>query len=281
MITLDEAIENELLNKWTLKVIPKTCKYCNSNIVFTNNLKNIYCSNKDCIGKKINQFMQVVNQFGLDINEDEVIEILEADDSIKSVAAKAFKFIKDTGLDIELSIWEYVRAACIPEIPNTAYKIFYGYNNLDEAYMDIYNEGITIINTRLGLHNESNIIGANIYKLLMEHKEELEEAIEYIGITKENKQIAKIVVDSFVQGYRSSIEFIQELNNNFGEHIRYLLMGTVTKETSVLIIDGGAGSLKYKTAKKINDTSGTERIKIMGSRRYLYELGKSKVEGAG
>ena len=147
--------------------------------------------------------------------------------------------------------------------------------------MDIYNEGITIINTRLGLHNESNIIGANIYKLLMEHKEELEEAIEYIGIAKENKQIAKIVVDSFVQGYRSSIEFIQELNNNFGEHIRYLLMGTVTKETSVLIIDGGAGSLKYKTAKKINDTSGTERIKIMGSRRYLYELGKSKVEGAG
>ena len=71
----------------------------------------------------------------------------------------------------------------LPGIEDTARKIFEGYTSMKEAFADIEDGQALFIANKLGLKNgDGGIIAINVYKTLIEYKEELIFAEKFFDI---------------------------------------------------------------------------------------------------
>lgn len=285
-ISVLEAIDNGLLDVELAEIIPTHCEECGSELMLTESLKQIYCDNRTCPTKVASRLegmakmmkadgwgestcLQVVKSFGM-VSPFQVF-LLQGREC-PSVAAfdKKLAEICDANKRI-IKLWEVVKYANIPSIDTVAFKIFDGYNSMEEAFDDIEEYGVALIAEKLGLRNaETGIMAVNIYSTLMEYKDELlfgESTFEVYNPSGEKLYMA---ITGGVYGYANKSEFVSYINQRYAGKVNAMLMNSVTREVDVLISDGGANSNKVKKAKKIQEDGG--KIKIMDSQELIQYL---------
>lgn len=282
-ITMNEVKQHNLIKDSTLKLLGEQCKSCGGKLEFTNNLKKSYCTNTECKGKVIEKIKNMLSILGIvEINstfiEDIVIELdIKSSYSILEINARNIKLEgKDkfneqfkTLLDIEeISLPNYVKLSGITNLINIADKLFYGYNSIEEAYIDIEKEQVTLISERLGIKSSSALVLAvYIFNILIKHKDELIYGQQFFNISKNNTDKLKVSIASLA-GYINKSEFI-EYARRLSKKYTIIHTSLVNEFTNILIIDGNKESdNKYKTALLIKNNE----MKIMTSKEFMQYL---------
>lgn len=270
-ITLQEAIDNELISDQIINVIPRKCK-CGSNIVISDSLKEIKCSNINCIYKTINRIYNaskllsiglqesdiknIVNKLGivtpyqllmLDgaydkqmINSEDIIEIDNIIQNIKNIKQNDYY------------IYNIVEMCGIEKIRIIAKKLFYGFESFDEAYNEIEQGQISFISERLGMSNpDGSTFAYDIYKSLIELKDEFIFGEMQLNIKKCNKKRLFVAFSDNVIPYVNKSEYLDYLNNNY--NYEFVLITTISDNTDILIKNSVDTSGKYRAARIIND----------------------------
>lgn len=271
-ITFKEVEDNNLISKEVLQHIPRHCE-CGAELQFTESLVQLYCPNEACYIKVASRLEAMAKDMSIDgFGESTCIEICRRfglkspyqifliedyynrggrcdtvsafDKKVKAICDKTKRHVK---------LWEFVRYGNIPSMKDTAYKIFDGYENIEEAYIDIEKGQVPFIANKLGLKsNESSVLAVKVYNVLIQHKDELLFGEKLFDIYKPSGDVLKIAITGGVYGYRNKAEFIKYINERYNGKINAMLMSSVTKDIDVLIADGDTSSKKYNNAQKIN-----------------------------
>ena len=279
MITLQEVIDNRLIDQDVLNVIPHSCE-CGAEIAFTDSLRQIFCTNPRChykvaarledMAKKLrgkdgeccegwgeSTCVAICKHFKL-ISPFQVFQlskILGRGYSISGVSAldKKIESICNPVLR-KVELWKVVELAGIPSIASIAYKIFGGYENLNAAFKDIEAGQVPFIANKLGLKSaSSSVMAVNVYNTLIEYKDELLYGEKQFDIIVPQGETVYIAITGGVSGYRNKGEFINFINKRYNGQINAMLMNSVTNQVQILIADGDTGSNKFKTATRINN----------------------------
>lgn len=292
-----EVKENELIDSDVLAFIPEHCDECGAELEFTDNLTQVYCPNPRCPHKiaarleamakdmkadgwglstslqvvKYFRFISPCQVFYLDKISPTVYsracnDIVAFDKKVKSICNKDIRKAK---------LWQVAKYMNIPGIAMNSFKIFDGYSTFDEAYKDIDSKGITFVMERLGINSNSGILALNTYNTLVQYKDELLEAQKHFDIYTPKGDKLKVAITGGVNGYSNKSEFIAHLNAMSKGKYDISLMSTVSNETNILIADNDTGSNKFKTACKINEKSGYEKVHIFNADECIEYLRKT------
>lgn len=271
-ITLKQVIDNNLLSDSIIDCIPHECE-CGAPIEFTDSLRQIYCSNDSCYYKVAARLESMAKAMQADgWGESTCIEVcrqckftspyqvflleqfVKDGKTIPGVSAfpKKVASISDRKLR-QVELWEIVKLAGIPSIETTAYKIFNGYDNLTEAFVDIEKGKVPFIAEKLGIKNsDTGVMAVRIYNTLLQYKDELMFGEKQFEVYKPTGETLYMAITGGVQGFRNKGEFISYINNRYGGKVNAMLMGSVTQQVEILVADGDTSSTKYKNAIKIN-----------------------------
>lgn len=274
------VVENGLLSPEVLDCIPETCE-CGAPIEFTESLRQIYCTNPRCpykvaarlesMAKKMkadgwgeSTCITVVKEFGM-ISPYQVFLLEKKLAEGKRSTVPAYEKKVASICDREkrkVRLWEVVALGGIPNVETVAYKIFDGYNSLKEAFEDIEKGGVPFIAEKLGVKNsEGSVMAANIYKTLMEYKDELLFGETQFEIIKPEGVKLHIAITGGVMGFRNKAEFVNYINNRYAGKVNAMLMNSVTNNVDILVADGDTNSNKFRTATKINSKYIEEGLK--------------------
>jgi NAD-dependent DNA ligase len=276
-ITIQEVIDNQLISEDVLNIIPHTCS-CGSPIEFTDSLRQIYCSNPRCFYKVAARLEAMAKKM-----RGPNGECCEGwGESTCITVCKTFKMIspyqvfqledllaKGVTCDVpafekkvksicnpelrKVELWKVVELAGIPSIESIAYKIFGGYHNFTEAFADIESGQVAFIANKLGLKNsESSVMAVNIYKTLIEYKDEILYGEKQFDIYEPTGKTLYMCITGGVSGFRNKSEFVQYINKRYGGKVNAMLMNSVTTQVELLVVDGDTGSNKFKTATRLN-----------------------------
>lgn len=280
-ITYNEVIENELINKDVISKIPRVCE-CGSNIEFSENLKQAYCSNNQCFYKTAYKIVKVAKYLGLEsITTTDAIAIckkykLKSPFQLVMLDEIDFKDTKIKGDILRLkektfSLATLARLIMDEDIEKVAEKLFYGYNSVDEFYSDIDEFQLPLISERLGIETmEATALSVRIYNKLNEIREEMYFGETQLKIEKDTRKRLNIVIVGRMNKFVNNGEFIHLLRKKYSKY-RLILMNTVTNTTDIVICDRDKSSNKIMIANKINEESVAKNIKI----------GALKIEDAG
>ena len=279
-ITLQEVIDNELVSKKIIGVLPNGghCE-CGSELEFTASLRQVYCPNKHCYLKIAARLEYMAKAMGADgwdrdtsvkvcrdfklkspyqvflLGETEHAEIQAFNKKISSICDPVKR---------RLRLWEVVKLAGIPNLETTAYKIFDGYTNLTEAYEDIKKYQVPFIADKLGLKRaDTGVMAVSIYNTLIEYEAELLFGEKKFQVYQANGQKIQIAIDGGIDGFPNKSSFINHINLKYSGKVNAMLMNSVVSNIDVLIADGDTNSRKYKTACKLNEKA-IERAKSNG-----------------
>lgn len=285
-IPYSEAVENGLLEPDVLEYIPSTCdgEYgCGSELEFSDNLTHIGCPNRFCPHKIASRLEAMAKEMKADgwgestclalvkacklISPAQVF-LLEGKDLSGIISASDAKLasICDRSKR-KVQIWQVVKLMNIPGLSMNSMKIFNGYTTMEDAYKDIEEKKVPFIMERLGISksNESSVMACNVYYTLLEYKEELISAQKRFDVFVPTGDILKVAITGGVNGFTNKGEFIKYINNLGDGKYTASLMNTVSAQIDILIADNDTSSRKYKTACKINDQAGYDKIKIFGA----------------
>ena len=278
-ITRLEVEVNELISDEVLEHIPVTCEECGSEIEFTDTLKQIYCPNSRCPSKIAARLesmakamradgwgestcLSVVKGFRLKspyqvflLNGKACPDVSAFDKKMASICDMSKR---------KLKLWEVVRLGGIPDIETTAFKIFDGFNTMEEAYEQIEKYQVPFIAERLGLKNaDSSVMAVSIYNTLMQYKDELIFAQTQFELYAPKGEKLVFVITGGVDGFRNKSEFIQYINNRYSGKVDAVLLNSVSASVDYLISDGDKQSNKYKSASRLIEKGG--KIQIVSS----------------
>lgn len=271
-MTVNEAIENGLLDDEMEEIIPKQCDECGAELYLTESLKQLYCSNRFCPTKVAARLesmakmmkadgwgesacLAAVKYFGL--KSPYQVFLLEGREC-NEIAAFSKKIDEICNPERRrIKLWEVVKYANIPSIDTVAFKIFDGYESIEAAFDDIEENGVAFIADKLGLRNaETGVMAVNIYNTLIEYKDELMFGEEVFDIYNPEGEKMYIAITGGVYGFSNKSEFINYINSRFAGKVNAMLMNSVTKEVDVLVADGDTSSNKFKKAMKLSENGG-------------------------
>lgn len=279
-LTLQEVIDNELLSDEVINCIPESCE-CGSAIEFTETLRQVYCSNSKCFYKiaarleKMAKAMKVdgwgeatcitvCKTYGLQ-SPYQAFLLPQAIKQGRLADVAAFeKKVNDliNSPSRRARLWEVVKYGGVPNIEQTAYKIFDGYDNIEAAYKDIEEGGLTFIAGKLGIKNiETGVLALNTLNTLMEYKDELLFGEKQFEVYKPKGETLQIAITGGVYGFRNKGEYVNHLNSRYAGKVNAVLMGGVTNAVDVLVSESESSSNKYKKAVKINEKYVMDGVK--------------------
>lgn len=269
-LTRQQVEENGLISDEVLAEIPEVCE-CGSPIMFTDTVRQIFCSNPMCICKiafrleKMAKAMEVdgfgystcitlckaykmISPFQVFLLENrtdlETTGVAAVNKKIEAICNKEKRNVK---------LWEIVKLCGIPDIESSAAKIFSGYNTMEDAYSDIDRGQVPFIAERLGITNsESSVLAVRIYNNLIQYKGELFFGETQFNVITEEGQSIKMAITGSVYGYKNKGAFVKELNNRYSGKINFMLMSSVSSDIDILVCDADSNSSKFINATKIN-----------------------------
>lgn len=270
-ISYEDVINNDLMDAEVLEYIPDRCE-CGAPVAFTDSLRQIYCTSERCIYKIASRLEAMAKKMKVDgfgestcvtlCKEFKLIspyQVFLIEDKLNSgVTSKVPAFEKKIReicdwKNRKRELWEVVALAGIPNIDTIAYKIFDGYDKMEEAFEDIENGQVLFIAEKLGIKSSSSgVMAVNVYNTLMRFKEELLFGETQFDIYKPAGKTLYMAITGGVRGYRNKNAFVDFLNNRYEGKLNIMLMGSVTQQVNILISDGSSSSNKYKTATRIN-----------------------------
>lgn len=289
MITREDVEENELISVEVLEEIPETCEFCGSPVVFTDTLKQIYCSNPKCklkiaarleaMAKNMNvdgfgdsTCLALCSQFGMTSPYQIFLLASKGADEVEGVAAfdKKMDAINNSPYRY-CELWQMVSYGNIPGIDTIAFKLFSGYGTINEAYADFEKYQVPFIADKLGLKNSSTgVMAVNIYNTLMEYKAELQFGETKFRIKKVDNDRIIIAITGGVLGYANKSEFINRMNSKYDGKVSLMLKSSVTDDVRYLIHEGGTNALKpsRKLARALSMKESGHQIEIVNSDEF-------------
>lgn len=283
--TYEEVAERNLIPADVLETVPETCPVCGSDIEFTFSLKQIYCKNNKCALKVAARLESMAKAMKADgWGESACLKVCQA---YKLITPYQIFAIGERGLpcpDIpafdkklasicdpekrKVRLWEVVRYAGIPSIETIAFKIFDGFDSMEQAYEQIEKYQAPFIAERIGTSN--GVMAIHIYEALMEHKEELMYGEQKFDVYVPTGEQVIMAITGKAYGYSSKGEYVKTINDKFKGKVNVVLMNSVSARVNVLIADGDTSSNKFKTACKLKE-KGTD-ILITDSASYIKML---------
>ena len=271
MITLSEIVDNNLLSEELTKMLPTKCR-CGSQILLTESLTEIVCSNPTCVYNIASRLAKMTSQLGLKSwDEKDCNEICSQFKFSSPFQIFLIKQLHDNNINVniidfsqkikdieeiknkEIELWKIVKLANIRYISTVAEKLFGNYDSMDKALEDLEKGQVTFISEKLGIKNdEPSVISILIYDKIIEHKEELLFAETQFNIKKYTNNPLKIAITGNVKDFINKSEFIKSINNRYNK-IRVVLDANISDDTKVLIVDGEINTAKYRYAKRINE----------------------------
>ena len=269
-ISFNDALNNQLLSKKFLSIIPRNCK-CGARLEFNDSLKIMYCTNKKCTVQIKNRIRSFCDRLNIDIDDssiDKMIEklglitpyqVLMLPDALKEKLIdendinNAENIIQSIGniKQTEYFIYEIAELSGIKSIRNVAYKIFDGFESVEEAYNELELGQLGFINEHLGIKSsDSSIISIEIYNKLADIKEEMLFAEMQFKIKQYSKPILRIAFCDTVSPYINKSELLESMNNTYD--YKFILSSTVTDKTDILIKNADTSGNKYRAAKVLN-----------------------------
>lgn len=284
-LTREQVAEYKLINPYVLQDIPEKCE-CGAEIEFTDNARQIFCSNPRCIYKVAARLEKMAKEMNVDgFGEKNCIKFCKAYKMISPF--QIFRLNNRRDLDNigvaaarqkmadicdeekrKVRLWEIVKYCGIPDIDGDAAKIFSGYNTMTEAYTDIERGGVAFIADRLGIRRtDTSVMAVRVYNNIMEYKEELFFGEMMFTVIKEAGETIRIAIHNSVFGYKNKSQYVRYLNNKYMGKLNFVMASSVSSDVDILISEYGIdNSSKVRNAMRINS-------------RYMEDVMKSgKVE---
>lgn len=267
---LKENCEGYGLPEKFVNILPDTCTECGSKLCISETLTGLHCSNPRCKSKLIMRTKALCKSLGvLDLGESTISKFIDyygvtnhlnifdlqegmllSDEVSEKISEKV---IAQLSTKKDFLLWEFVQVANLPYIQTSARKIFQGYNNLTEAYIDIENGGVRFIQEKLGItkENELSLQAMKIYTTLVEFKEDLLEGEELVNIiSTEGKTELNVVCSDQVGGmFNKKAEFYAYCKERFEGNFQINFLSSVTKNIDYLVWAGADGSPARYTSK--------------------------------
>lgn len=296
-----EIEEHGMIDSEVLANIPNYCDGaygCGSELEFTDNLTQIYCPNRFCTHKIASRLeamakemqadgwgletcLKIVKMFGLKSPAQVFLIPSVSEDRLQLAASnvpafdKKLKSICDPARR-RVQLWQVVKLMNIPGLAMNAMKIFDGYTSMEEAYKEIEARQVPLIMERLGIskNGDSSVMAISIYDTLIEYKDELLAAENRFTVYAPEGEPLKMAITGGVEGYTNKGEFVKYLNLIGQGKFSISLMNTVSAQVDILVADNDTSSKKYKTACKINEKAGYEKVKIFDGEGCIQYLRK-------
>lgn len=272
--------------------LPEFCDECGFPLEMSEALTQLHCSNPHCTNKVVQRMVAIAGTLGIkDLGESVALKIcrlgitnplaifmLEETDEIEGVSQKTIKHLVDQiSSRNKFTLSEYVKIANIPGVQMSAFHLFEGYDDLEEAYKAIEEGKVDYIQKRLDIKtvNGTSIRAIKVYDALMTYKDELFQALPYVEIIKINTPditTLKAVCSSDVGSpFRTKADFYATCNKSYpGVHVEF--GNAVTSTTQYLIWAGANGNPapvtnKVKKARALIDKG--QDIKIMTALDFI------------
>lgn len=278
-ISYADAKSNELISDKVLKLIPNTCSICGNMLQFSDSLRTISCTNKNCKCSILKRCLRFNKSVGIQLSVQDTLslinklniitpyQLLMLDDVVKSGLINnssehkinnEIQIIKDIK-QREYFIYEVVELCGIEEIATVAKKIFYGFNSIAEAYDEIDSGRVIFINERLGIRSsDSTILSVEIYNKILTLREELIFAETQLKIKKHKNVLRLAFSDNNIGKFVNKAELIKYLEYMYD--ITVLHTSSINNSTDILIKSGSNSNTKLRVARTINEKHIAENI---------------------
>lgn len=270
-IKFKEALDNKLISPDIIKILPSKCK-CNNELMFTDSIRELQCSNKNCYTNISNRILKFCNDTNIDLNISKIynlviklklispyqILLLEDAYNSKLITKEDVENIDDILQQIrnikskQYNLYEIAKLCEIDNINKVAYKLFNGFASFEEAFEEIDTGQVSFINERLGTKSsDSSVLAVEIYNNILELKEELLFGETQLSVKDNTKKIIRIAFSDNVLPFINKGELIDYLNNTY--NYKFIIVTTISDTTDILIKNSDGNTNKYRAAKLINE----------------------------
>lgn len=255
--------------------LPQYCEDCNYPMEMTEALTQLHCSNPRCPSKVVQRLCAMANALGVkDLGEARATKFIKswgitnplfifgyepdidgqmADDISLDMSNKIAKQFADRS---SFTLAEYVRIANLPFIQTSAFELFMGYDDLEEAYRVIESGGVEYIRDRLNIKEKGtedvSIRALKVYESLMTFKDDLIECLPFVSIvpihTPDMVTLMAVCTSDVGEGFRTKADFYATCNNMY-ENVHIEFGASVTSKTDYVIWAGASGARAKVTAK--------------------------------
>lgn len=265
-----------------LSTLPDICD-CGSELVISESLTGLGCPNPFCLDKVVKRAEAMLSELGvLGIGEKGLEKFFMYYDTRNPLALFGLedgdllwegasfevsqKVISQLREKKEMYLWQMVKLANLPGIQTTAKTILSDYTDLGKFYEDLESGGIDFIKEKLCLGKWNDLMATKIYNALILYKDDLFLGLRLINLKQlGNIQEVEICISEGVVGFKSKNEFVEALNNEFGDRYFFINNSSLTKKSRFLVWEGGRVTSKAKTAERY----GTQIIKGLDLIEYL------------
>lgn len=286
MLVKDLSIKTDLPIEF-INLLPAVCPDCGSDMQISDTLRELSCTNLYCWGKASQRMVSFLQDIGVkNMGESRCIDVINTFnvtnpfflfhynlDEYETIGNMSEEFCQDIIDQMyehnSMMLWEYVKYANLPYLRDSARNIFSDYNDLEVFYDDLEDEGIDLIQTKLGIKNTENEVSTralNIYTTLIQYKDELFEYIDDVNIIKPNRTFNICISTSVGGNYSSKADFVNKMNTAYADKCHINFLSSVTKDVDYVIWSGvGGATSKVKKAEKygIPIVNGTEFENIL------------------
>lgn len=234
-------IEKEIFNIDFITLFPKQCNDCSNDILVTDSLTKLVCSNPYCKGKIRERLNSIIKYFHIDLSEEEVVNFIDkyniespyyiffynpkkdgnfTDLHTKEESSNIFKQINKNRT---MLLWEYLYIGGLPFLRESSEIIFKGYNDIKVFYKDLENEGMGLIQRLLTLNDnniekikEGDILSQTIliYDTLNTYKKEIVLGFKGIKVPI-NVEYVPIFFASEISKTMNIKDFLEDLNKKY------------------------------------------------------------------
>ena len=251
-----------------LKCLPEGCPRCGGELEISSSLTGLRCADLRCLDKLANRLVEIMDKLGVvgvgvsnarkffecyDLtNPMMVFAIVEEDLPFYEGCPESLDREVHKGLAKALgrkwSLGEYVQLNTLPHLQTTCSVLFEGYSDMESFY-----DGLSVnwIQDRLGIKADVSLKAMNIYKVLMEFKDELIEEQDRFDIIGENTQVIRVCIsESAGSPFISKRDFMDKmtsLGDSLGVKVEFL--PSLTRQCNVLVYAGLRVTNKLKKAE--------------------------------
>lgn len=285
MLRVTELYESSLPKEF-VDTLPTTCDACGAPTEITETLSLLRCSNPMCGEKAVQRLVALLQDLDVkNMGEAKCRNFLEHWGITNPYAIFMYELTDGPLFDgcsmdfsegifeqidskREMLLWEYVKIGNLPGIRDSARKLFADYDDLEEFYDDLEEGGIDFVQDLLGIKKGTkqdsdnffddseavSVTAVKVYNTLMDHKEELFEALDFVTIKKLTTPVLNVCISTAVgKPYKSKKDFINQMNEQFGHKVHLNFLSSVSKEVHFLIWSKeGAETSKVRKAKAHN-----------------------------
>lgn len=272
MIKVSELKSNGVLPKKFLDILPTKCSYCGSELVITETLTVLNCTNSKCLEKGVQRMLLLLKDLGVkSLGESKCRAFLKKFKTNNPYAILLYEPSKDgvlyegCSMDFsysvynklnevrEMLLWEYVKIGNIEGLRDVARMLFSGYESIDGFYSDLYEYGVELVQDLMGLKVDSavSVKAISVYNTLLSYESELRSSIVGVNLKVLDVPTLNICISSVGKPFKNKTEFIKEMNKLVSGKIHLNILSGVTKDCDYLIWskDGNTTSKVNKAIK--------------------------------